>query len=136
MEKKILLALIIICMYYFIWDLLKVIGVIAMTAHHVKTYNILFALSTTVIFGVLFKHRYWLIGYVFMFFYKVARISAAFLFQKFQGIYNIPTLSAMAIGMICTLMSLVYFYKLVKVEDFSFEKYLRFKDWDNFFKRK
>ena len=136
MEKKVIIGLILISLYSFVWDFLKIINIVEMTADHAKTFNILFSLSTVVILGLLIKNRYWIIAWTFRGLYKIARIFAAIFFKTYHDIYNWPIIAVMIAGMVCSLASLFYFYKLLKVKDFSFEGNIRLKDWSNYLKKK
>lgn len=136
LNKKILIGLIFVSLYTFVVDFLKVLNIIAMTDSHAKTFNILFSLGIVIALGLLVKHKYWILACIFWGLNAVARILSALLFLVFHSVYNLPTLSIMIAGMICTLVSTYYFYSLSKVKEFDVSKNIRLDDLDDYLKKK
>jgi len=56
-----------------------------------------------------------------------AVLASAYLFKSHIEI-DASIRSLLMVGMVCTVISVFYLYKLYRVEDFTFEKYLRFKN--------
>ena len=113
--------------YTFVWDLLKLLGVVAITDYHARTANILFSLSIAIVLGILIKHKYWIIAFLFALLNRISHIILGVLFKSAYSMDGFPILAILIVGMISALVSLFYFYNLFKIQDFSFEKYLRFR---------
>jgi hypothetical protein len=124
--KKILIILILIRISMMLSDVLRFLGVIAVTGSYAKISNIIFSMFVITVLSLLFKHKYWILGCVFSGLGRLAAIVTSHLYEA-QLALSVSIRFAIIVDMTFTFISVVYFYKLYQ-EDFSFEKYLRFKD--------
>lgn len=134
-DKKILLAFLIISLYTFGYDLLKLFDIIKMTEYHARTFNIFFSLLASILFILLVKNKYWILASVFGLLHSISRIVTAFLFKTYESI-NLPVASVMMAGLLFELVAAYYFYKLFQVKDFTFMENLRLNDLDEYLKKK
>lgn len=134
-DKKIILAFLIISIYTLGYDLLKLFNVVKMTEYHARTFNIFFSLLASIVFILLVKNKYWILANVFDLLHSISRIVAAFLFKPYQPI-NLRVASVMIAGLLLELMAAYYFYKLFQVKDFTFMENLRLNDLDDYLKKK
>ncbi len=134
-DKKILIGLMIVNLYTFIMDSLTIMSITKMTDYHARTFNIFYSLAASLAILSLIKHKYWILAGVFGLLHSISRIAAAFLFTMLHDIYNKPTLSIIVMGLLSTLTSTYYYFKLFKINDFSFEDNIRLKGLDDYFKK-
>lgn len=126
-DKMLLIGLMLAAIFAFVWDILKLFGVVALSDFHARAANILFSLSVTILLGALIKHKYWIVAFLSALVNRLAHIVSGVLFKSTYGTEKIALFAAIIIGMISALVSSFYFFRLLKIQNFEFEKYLRFK---------
>ena len=136
LDKKLLILLILVNIFSIAVDFLRVLGIIQFTDHDARISNIVMSLGLVIVLGFLIKHRYWILASIYWGLHTLTRISSAFLFINYGTIYNAPILILIAVGIICSGISSFYFYKLIDIEGFNFEKEIRLNDLDDYLKKK
>lgn len=121
--KWIIIFLMIGGLYGFISDLLVITGKIKLEVDQVPI--IIFFFSACIIAGLLIKNVYWILAFVFDGLRGVAQIIASKYVGASAGSYILlPSFSiAVSAGMVCTLLSLFCFYKLLRTPDLVSKKY-------------
>ncbi len=131
-ERVILKVLILVNFYAFVWNFLLIFSVVPLKKYDMSDY--LFSLLIFFFFAVLIKHRFWLFAFIFMELNSLAHFIVAKIFATFDGnlfislrdIDNVFAFLIIIAGAFSILASIIYFYRLLRVEDFSFKQHFRF----------
>lgn len=116
-----------ILIYDFIKDLLIIMGIIKIEN---KAF-ILFSLFFIIFLGFIAKHKYWIIGSVFLGVSEFMKIPGREVFRTFDSVilvgkdYSLTKILISISILFCLIVSSVYFYK-----------FFRLKDFDNYFRKK
>ncbi len=125
--KIALIFIVFILIYDFIKDLLIITGIIKIE----NKIFILYSLFFIIFLGVIAKHKYWIIGALFLGISEFMKIPGEEVFRTFDSVILVdkdysPTKILISILILfCLIMSSVYFYKFFRLKDF--DKYFRKK---------
>ncbi len=131
-ERVILKVLILVNFYAFAWNLLLIFGVVPLKKYDMSDY--LFSFLIFFFVAILIKHRFWLFAFIFMGLNRLAHFIVAKIFATFDGnlfislrdIDNVFAFLIIIAGTFSVLASIIYFYRLLRVKDFSFKQHFRF----------